>query len=116
MRNTTKPTDCTTETTFATSTTLSAANALGHGSGAVDPGYVAAALPTVFRGIATVGATIGTTRKTIVFSKRRGRQGNRMSYAQRKVEKKVVKKKEVRVMVANQSSDSLPPLLLPDYF
>ena len=39
-----------------------------------------------------------------------------MSSAHRKVEKKEEKKKDVRVMVANQSSDYLPPLLLPDYF
>jgi hypothetical protein len=32
------------------------------------------------------------------------------------VQKKEEKRKEVRVIVANQSSDSLPALLLPDYF
>ena len=112
MTGITIPLASTTETTFATSTTLSAANALGHGSGAVDPGYVAAALPTVCRGIANVGATkgnlipfasdscllpcsisTGTTRKTIVLGRRRGIQGNRMSSAHRKVEKKEGKKR-----------------------
>jgi hypothetical protein len=125
----------TTETMIATSTTLCAANALGHGSGPVDPGYVAAARMTVSCVIGDVGATqgimipdagdsrllpclskIGTTRTTVVQGRRRGRRGSRKSSAHRKVEKKEERRKEVRVMVANQSRDSLPPLLLPDYF
>ena len=49
----------TTETTISTSKTLSAANALGHGSGAVDPGYVAAARLNNCPVIADVGAMQG---------------------------------------------------------
>jgi hypothetical protein len=106
------PLASTTETTTATSTTLSAANAPGHGSGAVDPEYVAAAQLTVQRVIADVGATQGNW----IPGRRRGRRGSRKTSAHKKVQKKEEKRKEVRVMVANQSSDSLPPLLLPDYF
>ena len=125
----------TTETTIATCTTLSAANILGHGSGAVDPGYVAAARLTVRQVIADVGAPQGNSipvavdccllpclstteklRTTVVLGKRRGKRGSRKTSAQKKVQKKEEKRKEVRVMVANQISDSLPPLLLPNYF
>ncbi len=119
-----------TETTVATSTTLCAANALGHGSGPVDPGYVAAARLNVCPAIANVGASQwcsipvasgsgllpSSSRTTAVPGKRRGRRGSRKSSAQRKLQKKEEKRQEVRVMVADQGSDSLPPLLLPDYF
>ena len=100
--------------------TLSAANALGHGSGAVDPGYVAAARLIVSPHMADVGArqdnwtpvagdsrllpcstTTGTTRKTVVLGRRRGRRGSRKSSAHRKVQKKEEKRKEVRVIVAS---------------
>jgi hypothetical protein len=119
-----------TETTVATNTTLCAANALGHGSGPVDPGYVAAARLNVCPAIANVGASQwcsnpvasgsgllpSSSRTTAVPGKRRGRRGSRKSSAQRKLQKKEEKRQEVRVMVADQGSDSLPPLLLPDYF
>jgi hypothetical protein len=119
----------TTETMIATSTMLSAANALGHGSGPVDPGYVAAARLTVSRVIADVRAApfkcipvagdsrlLPCSRTTVVLGKRRGKRGSRKSSAHRKVLKKEEQRKVMRVMVANQGSDSLPPLLLPDYF
>ena len=103
----------TTETTILTSKMLSAANALGHGSGAVDPGYVAAARQTDRRVNADVGATqgngnqvasdssflpcsstTGTTRTKLVLGRRRGRRGNRKSSANRKVQKR--RKREKR--------------------
>ena len=52
----------------------------------------------------------------VVLGRRQGRRGSGKSSAYKKVQKKEDKRKEVRVMVANQISDSLPPLLLPDYF
>ncbi len=111
----------TTETMISTSKMLSAANALGHGSGAVDPGYVAAARQTDCRVNADVGATQGngnqvasdssflpcsSTTGTTRTKRQQGRRGNCKSSAHRKVPNKEEKRKEVRVMVAKQSSNA----------